>query len=198
MQTAATGLVAHERHLNSLSTITLLVTLTGVSMTFGALIVVFLMRAMRDEFWSHIKLPGILWFSTAVLIFSSVLFEMARKRLVADDPESFHRMMTGTIGMGVLFLFSQLAAGVQILRSGITMNNNPHSWFIFLFSGLHGLHIIAGLIGLAVLWRRTRERVSGPKYQMGTRAAARAVGIFWHYMDGMWILLFGLLIFWRP
>jgi heme/copper-type cytochrome/quinol oxidase subunit 3 len=32
---------------------------------------------------------------------------------------------------------------------------------------------------------------------MGTRAAAKAVGIFWHYMDGMWLLLFGLLIFWR-
>jgi heme/copper-type cytochrome/quinol oxidase subunit 3 len=48
-----------------------------------------------------------------------------------------------------------------------------------------------------VLWYRTRELASGPKYQMGTRAGARAVGIFWHYMDVMWIVLFALLLFWR-
>lgn len=198
MQTAANDLAAHERNLNSLSTITLVVTLTAVTMTFGALIAVFLMRAVRDEAWSHIQLPGILWFSTALLIASSLLFEAARRHLVTGDPEAFHRMTTWTIALGVLFLSSQIAAGIQILHSGVVMNNNPHSWFIFLFSGLHALHIIAGLIGLGVLWKRTRERVSGPKYQMGTRAGARAVGIFWHYMDAMWILLFALLIFWHP
>jgi cytochrome c oxidase subunit 3 len=197
MKTAAEDLVARERNLNSLSNITLIVTLTGVSMTFGALIVVFLMRALREDFWTPIQLPGILWFSTAVLVASSVLFQRALKKLLAGDAEGFHRLMTWTMTTGLLFLLGQISAGVQILHSGVILTNNPHSWFIFLFSGLHGLHILAGLIGLTVLWFRTRERVSGPRYQMGTRAAARAVGVFWHYMDAMWIVLFGLLLFWK-
>jgi len=197
MQMAAEDMVARERNLTSLSNITLIFTLTAVSMTFGALIVVFLMRALREDYWKPIHLPGILWFSTAVLLASSVLFHLARKKLLRDDSDGFHSLMTWTMGAGVLFLLSQIAAGVEILHSGVVLDNNPHSWFIFLFSGLHGLHIVAGLAGLSVLWYRTRERVSGPRYQMGTRAASRAVGVFWHYMDAMWILLFALLIFWK-
>jgi cytochrome c oxidase subunit 3 len=102
-----------------------------------------------------------------------------------------------TIALGILFLLCQMTAGYQILHSGVVLKNNPHPGFIFIFGGLHGLHIIAGLIGFIVLHFRTRERVSGPRYQMGTRVGARGVGIFWHYMDGMWLLLFALLIFWR-
>lgn len=197
MPSAVNDLAANERNLNSLSTITLVVTLTGVSMTFGALIVVFLMRGLQDLFWTQIRLPGILWLSTVILVASSFLFEYARKRLVAGEIEDFHRLITWTTGVGVLFLTTQVVAGAQVLQSVPTMTNNPHTWFIFLFAGLHALHIIAGLICFGVLWYRTRERASGPKYQMGTRAAARAIGIFWHYMDCMWIVLFALLIFWR-
>jgi cytochrome c oxidase subunit 3 len=193
----ANDMAARERNLNSLSTITLAVTLGFVTMTFGALVSVFLLRGLQPELWAHIQLPGILWASTVVLIASSVLFQRAHKQLKVNAIEAFNRLMAWTIGLGVLFLLGQVAAGAQILSSGVVLTNNPHCWFIFLFGGLHGLHIIAGLVGLIVLWYRTRERVSGPRYQMGTRAAAKAVGIFWHYMDGMWLLLFGLLIFWR-
>jgi cytochrome c oxidase subunit 3 len=197
MEIAAEDMVARERNLTSLSNITLIFTLTAVSMTFGALIVVFMMRGLREDFWKPIHLPGILWLSTAVLLASSVILQRAQRKLRAGDSDGFHRLMTWTIGAGVVFLLSQIAAGLQILHSGVVLDNNPHPWFIFLFSGLHGLHIVAGLVGLGVLWYRTRERVSGPKYQMGTRAASRAVGVFWHYMDAMWIVLFALLIFWK-
>ncbi len=188
---------ARERNLNSLGTVTVTVVLAGVTMTFGALIVVFLIRALKDEFWSHIKLPNILWLSTAVLVASSVFLEKARNKMRAGDWEGFHQGMKWTILLGVLFLAGQIAAWLQILLSSVTLTNNPHSWFIFLFSGLHGLHIVAGLAGLGYLFYRTREQASGPKYQMETRATARAVGIFWHYMDAMWLVLFALLIFWR-
>jgi cytochrome c oxidase subunit 3 len=197
MQTASSDLLARERDLNSTSTITLIVTLIVVSMTFGALIVAFMARSLNGRFWSHIQLPGTLWLSTAVLISSSVLFEFARRKLAANRIEAFHRLTLATIALSFLFLLCQIAAGYRILHAGVVLKNNPHSWFIFLFGGLHGLHIIAGLIGFTVLYRRTRERVSGPRYNMGTRVGARGVAIFWHYMDAMWLLLFGLLIFWR-
>lgn len=197
MQTAANDTLARERSLNSLSNITLIVTLAGVSMTFGALIAVFLLRAVRDESWTHIQLPAVLWLSTLVLIASSFVFEKARRQLIAGNEAAFNRMMVWTIALGGLFLLGQVTAGTQILQSGVILRNNPHSWFIFLFGGLHALHIVGGLIGFCVLYMRTREHATGPRYQMGTRAGARGVGIFWHYMDVMWLLLFGLLIFWR-
>jgi hypothetical protein len=132
METVTEDLAARERNLTSLSNITLIFTLTAVSMTFGALIVVFLMRALREDYWTKIQLPGILWLSTAILLASSFLFHFASKKLMAGDSDGFHRLMTWTITAGVLFLLSQITAGAQILNSGVVLTNNPHSWFIFL------------------------------------------------------------------
>jgi len=66
-----------------------------------------------------------------------------------------------------------------------------------LFTGLHAVHILAGLAGLAYLWHRARQQVSGPRYQMTTRAYANALTIFWHYLGFLWIVLFALLLTWR-
>jgi cytochrome c oxidase subunit 3 len=197
METALPELRTAERNINSLSTVTLVVTLIAVTMTFGAIIAVFVMRASRDEFWSHIQLPSVLWLSTALLLSSSFVYEAARNKLQSGDLGKFHHTMARAVALGVCFLFSQLTAWLQLLRSGVVLQNNPHSWFILLFSGLHGAHILLGLSGLIYLYWRSREPASGPKYQLTTRTLARSIGVFWHYMDGMWLLLFALLVFWR-
>ncbi|MBV8550859.1 MAG: cytochrome c oxidase subunit 3 [Acidobacteriaceae bacterium] len=195
---SATDTVAQERDLNSLSLITVIVVLATVTMTFGAMIAVFVVRSEYNRFWGHIHVPAVLWGTTTLLFASSVTFETARRRLARNDQAGFFRLATWTTGLGVLFLLGQIAAWIQILRSGVVLAYNPHSWFIFLFTGLHGLHILLGLAGLAYLLIRTREPAGGPKYQMKTKAVAKGVGAFWHYLDFLWLLLFGLLLFWRP
>lgn len=198
MDTVAADALARQRDLNSFSLVTVVVVLATVTMTFGAIIAVFVIRSSGSLFWGHIQLPKILWATTAALIGSSCTLEMARKRLGRHDQSGFFRLAGWTAGLGVLFLIGQVTAWLQVLHSGVILARNPHSWFIFLFSGLHGLHIVIGLAGLIYLLVRTREPVSGPKYQMKTRALAMGVSIFWHYLDFLWLVLFGLLLFWRP
>jgi cytochrome c oxidase subunit III len=190
-------LADRERDLNSLSLLTVIVVLVTVTMTFGALISVFLIRSNTPLFWEHIKLPITLWFTTAILITSSFTFESARRHLAQSDQIGFFQRVKWTTIAALLFLFGQTVAWVQILRSGVRLQKDPHSWFIFLFSGLHGIHILAGLAGLGYLLYRTREPVTGPKYQMYTRAVATGVAVFWHYLDALWVVLFILLWTWR-
>jgi cytochrome c oxidase subunit 3 len=194
---SSTDFIARERDLNSLSVLTVTVVLATVTMTFGAMIAVFLIRSQAPLFWGRISLPRILWFTTAVLLASSVTLEMARKRLGRNDQRGFFRLMAWTTALGLIFLAGQIAAWLQILHSGVILAKNPHSWFIFLFTGLHAVHILVGLGGLAYLLVRTREPASGPKYQMNTRVVANGVSIFWHYLDFLWIVLFTLLLTWR-
>jgi cytochrome c oxidase subunit III len=186
-----------ERELNSLSLLTSVVVLATVTMTFGAMIVVFIGRSEAPLFWGHIHVPRVLWATTAILLSSSATLEAARRRVQQNDQRGFFRLIAYTAGLGVLFLAGQIAAWIEILRSGIRLSNNPHSWFIFLFTGLHGLHILVGLAGLAYLLIRTRVPASGPKYQMTTRVVANGVSLFWHYLDFLWIVLFVLLLTWR-
>jgi cytochrome c oxidase subunit III len=193
----ATDTVARERDLNSLAVLTVVVVLATVTMTFGAMIAAFLIRSQSPLLWGHISLPPILWLTTAILLASSITFEVARRRLRHNEQREFFRFTAWTTALGLLFLAGQIAAGLQILNTRVILVRNPHTWFIFLFTGLHALHILIGLGGLAYLLVRTREPASGPKYQMNTRVIANGVSIFWHYLDFLWIVLFSLLLTWR-
>jgi cytochrome c oxidase subunit 3 len=194
---AAAQPAARERDLTSLSVLTVIVVLATVTMTFSAIIAVFVVRSGGKQFWGHIQIPSVLWATTCILLASSATFEKARRRLQDHDQRAFFRLTAWTAGLGVLFLLGQIAAWFQILDSGVVLARNAHSWFIILFTGLHGLHIVAGLAGLGYLLFRTREPASGPKYQMYTRVVTTGVSIFWHYLDFIWLVLFGLLLFWR-
>lgn len=193
----ATEIVTKERELNSLSVLTVIVVLATVTMTFGAMITVFIVRSLGPKFWGQLKFPPILWATTAVLLISSAIFEVARHRLRNGDQAGFFKLAACTAALGVLFLCGQISAWFQIMSSGVVLANNPHSWFIFLFTGLHGLHIVLGLIGLSWLLFRTRRPAGGRKYQMNTRVVANGVAIFWHYLDFIWIVLFVLLLTWH-
>ena len=190
-------LAAQERELNSLSNVTIIVVLAIVTMTFSALIAVFFVRSEGDMWWGQLRLPPILYATTAVLIASSVFLEKARRSLAINDQQRFFKLDAIATGLGVLFLLGQIAAWFEVMRSGVVLTKNAHSWFIFLFSGLHGLHIVVGLSGLIYLLFRTYQPASGPKYRMKTRVVANGVSIFWHFLDFLWLLLFGLLLFWR-
>src|ERR1700685_4051084 len=153
---SVTESATRERDLNSLSLLTTIVVLATVTMTFGAMITVFIGRSAAPLFWGHIQVPKVLWATTCLLLASSAVLEAARRRLQAQDQRAFFRLTAYATGLGLLFLAGQITAWFQILHSGITLANNPHSWFIFLFTGLHGLHIALGLAGLAYLLIRTR------------------------------------------
>lgn len=197
MQAVTTDPVTRERELNSLSTVTVTVVVAAVTMTFGAMIGVFFYRSAAPKFWGHLSVPYLLWLTTGVLIASSFTLEKARTLLRGGDQLGFNSSLKITTALALLFLAGQIAAWFQLLGTGIKLANNPHSWFLFLFTGLHGLHILAGLAGLGYLVVRTREKVSGPRYQMYTRVIARGVAIYWHYLDFLWVLMFTLLLLWK-
>jgi len=185
-----------ERDLNSVSLLTAGVVLATVTMTFGAMIAVFFYRS-EGKVWGHIAIPSVLWLSTALLLASSATLERARRALALNRQVLGFRLLAWTAALATAFLIGQVVAWFQVLRSGIQLAQNPHSWFIFLFTALHGLHILLGLGGIAYLVFRTREPVSGPRYQTKTRVVANGVSLFWHYLDFLWLVLFGLLLTWH-
>jgi len=197
VQSVTQAATTRERELNSMSLLTVIVVLATVTMTFGAMIAVFLIRSQAALYWGHLRVPPVLWASTLILLASSGLLEVARRDLAHQNQHRFFQLTAWATGLGVLFLIGQLTAWFQVLHSGVVLAQNTHSWFVFLFSGLHGLHILLGLGGLTYLLVRTRTPASGPKYQMTTRAAATGISLFWHYLDFLWIILFALLLLWR-
>jgi cytochrome c oxidase subunit 3 len=190
-------MLARERELNSLYMVTAIVVLVIVSVTFGALIFAFIWRSQNGYLWERLRIPSLLWLTMAILPASSALLERARRALKAGDRARFLHFLQWTTAFGFLFLLGQGAAWLQVVHSNVMLAFNKHAWFIFLFSGLHAVHILAGVGGLAYLLYRSYEPASGPRYQMTTRAYMNALAIFWHYLGFLWVVLFGLLLTWK-
>jgi cytochrome c oxidase subunit 3 len=96
-----------------------------------------------------------------------------------------------TIVLGVAFFGIQLYAWSYLVKNGVYFSNpNASQSFIYVFTGMHLLHIFAGLLLLAnTLWRsyRSIEQVKN-LYSM------QMSSIFWHFVDIIWIYLYVFLL----
>jgi cytochrome c oxidase subunit 3 len=177
------------------------IAVSSILMLFMALTSAYVFRAAVAG-WEKLQTPRWLWVSTAVILVSSVAFELARKGVHRDDRVAYRRWLGVVVVLGLTFLASQLLAWRELVAQGVYLATNPHSSFFYLLTSLHGLHLLGGICGLCYLLLRSRratlytgedERV----IKLRRRAAADAVGIYWHFMDGLWVYLFVLLFLWR-
>lgn len=174
------------------------VALASILMLFIALTSAYIVRGVPalgggEPDWVPIEMPSVLWINTAVLLLSSVSIELARRALKRNEYSSFKRWISLTTLFGVAFLGGQVLAWRQLAAQGVFINSHPHSSFFYLLTSLHGLHLLGGVIALAyVTVAALRMRIGFKR-----RTAVDVTAIYWHFMDGLWIYLFGLLFFFR-
>jgi cytochrome c oxidase subunit III len=160
----------------------------SILMFFMALASAFIVRRGSGSDWVPVHIPAILWVNTAVLLLSSFTLELARRRLANDDLSGFRALWTGTTFLGLLFLLGQVVAWRQLLLQGIFVASNPGSSFFYVFTGLHGLHLLGGVGALLYVALRNFERA-----KVSRAVAAEIVGHYWHFMDALWVFLLLLL-----
>ncbi len=137
--------------------------------------------------------PPVLWLNTAVILTSSLTFEVARRSLRHGSEAALNSWLMVTAVLGLGFLVGQLVAWQQLVASGFYLSTNRHSAYAYTFTGLHALHLAGGLLALLYVLVRTRRGWAAPR----KRVSIDATAIYWHFMDGLWIYLFILLFFWR-
>jgi cytochrome c oxidase subunit 3 len=169
----------------------------GIAMMFVGLSSAYIVRAASATDWRPLTMPRILWLSTTLIVLSSVTIETARRKLKASQAQAYVAWLslTGLLGLG--FLVSQLLAWQHLWRQGVFLASNPHSSFFYLLTATHGIHIIGGLLALLYVLFRARAQATDKVAIAKKQGRAEAVGIYWHFMDGLWIYLFLLLFLWR-
>lgn len=105
--------------------------------------------------------------------------------------------MIATAVLGGVFIASQLIVWLSLVSRGFYLQGNPYAGFFYILTAVHAVHVIGGIIALgAVLlrsWHPT-EREAESSYRANL---ARSVGWYWHFMGGLWIVLFLVLGFWK-
>jgi cytochrome c oxidase subunit 3 len=117
-----------------------------------------------------------------------VTMEKARKRLSLADLSGFRALWMVTTVLGLAFLAGQLAAWRLLVAQGIYVATNQGSSFFYIFTAVHGAHLLGGITALIYVYRRNFERAN-----VSLPTAAEVTSYYWHFMDGLWVFLLALL-----
>jgi cytochrome c oxidase subunit 3 len=175
------------------------VTIVGIVLLFVSLSVLYLLRKSGSN-WNTFKLPGIFWLSTVIIMGSSSTLYSAIQAFNKDKFASYKRLIGFTLILGTLFIVTQIAGWKQLFDTGIAMNNSVAGAFLYTLSGLHILHILGGIVYLAITYSSALKRVTYVDafvYSVNppTRLKLQLVSIYWHFIDVLWIYLFVFLLY---
>jgi cytochrome c oxidase subunit 3 len=173
------------------------IAIASIVMLFTALTSAYIVRMASSNDWTPLQMPKVLWLSTAVILLSSVTIEISKRSLKRAKDSQYGLWLTLTAILGVVFVGSQYAAWRNLARQGVYVATNPHSSFFYLFTAVHGLHVLGGLLALTYLLVRTRRKRDSVEGELRRVGAAEAATVYWHFLDGLWICLFLLLFFWK-
>jgi cytochrome c oxidase subunit 3 len=158
-----------------------------ICMSFAALTSAMVVRQGAAPDWRHFQLPQLLYVNTLVLLASSGTLEWSRRRIAAARLAALSGVYL-TLALGLLFVTGQVIAWRQLAAQGLFLATAPSSAFFYVFTALHGLHVLGGLVALLYVLRRLR-RIGGPV----PRVALRAAALYWHFMGALWLYLLVIL-----
>jgi len=160
-------------------------------MFFAALTSGFIVYSGGKGHGIHIILPQAFMYSTACILLSSVTLFIASKATKRLQFEKQRLYLWFTIALGILFFAIQVYAWMQLIAMGVYfVNNNASQTFIYVFTGMHLVHIIAGLLLLANTLIGSYRNIPQVKNVFRMEMSS----IFWHFIDIIWIYLYVFLL----
>jgi cytochrome c oxidase subunit 3 len=149
---------------------------------------------MRMELsdWRPLPIPPLLWLNTGVLVLSSVALQCA---VVAARRGQIDMVRLGLVTGGLTalaFLAGQLVVWRDLSASGYFLEANPANSFFYMITGMHGLHILGGLVALA----RTIAGAWGRYQPERLRLSVELCAMYWHFLLFVWLAVFVLLAGW--
>jgi cytochrome c oxidase subunit 3 len=127
--------------------------------------------------------------NTIVLLSSGVTCHFALEAIRHDNRRRFFILQVATIILGVGFEIGQLVEFINAFHRGLNLTANTFASAFFTMTGFHGAHVLGGLILLTlILYRAARGQFSS-RHHVGVAA----VTLYCHFVDVVWIFLFGIL-----
>lgn len=164
--------------------------LAVVTSFFMLSISAYTMRMEVGNDWLPVAPPGLLWVNSVVLILGSLALQRAWNAARHDDRDQLRIGLLAGGALTILFIIGQLAAWWQLHSAGSFMTGNPAASFFYLITGLHGLHMLGGLVA----WARTLARVRRGDTPARIRASVELCALYWHFLLLLWLGLFALLL----
>jgi len=164
--------------------------LVADAMTFAGFFAAYLtFRAVNPlpegaNFERELLLPTL---NTVLLLVSSVTFHRAGGALRRGDSRLCRNWLLLTVTLGAAFLAGQM---VEYFNLPFGLTDNLFASTFYALTGFHGLHVTLGVICILIVWWQARP---GGRLNSQEHFGFEAAELYWHFVDGIWVVLYGIL-----
>ncbi len=166
-------------------------TIMAASTVLFSLFVVAYSDRMLVSDWRNMPEPWLLWLNTGILVISSLVFHQTTKYA---KKEIYDKTKNSLYFIGFLaysFLIGQLIVWYQLMHNGYYATSNVANAFFYLFTTIHGLHIIGGIY----FWGKTTSKfITRSLKKEEINNLIEICAIYWHFLLAVWLVLFGLML----
>lgn len=140
--------------------------------------------------WAPMPQPRLLALNTALLVLASLVMEWTQRAARRGDAAAVQRGLatSGLFTFG--FLAGQLFVWKQLNDAGYLLTTNAAVSFFYLFTAVHGLHVVGGLVAWARAWRRAWRGADPARLRLGVELCTT----YWHYLLLVWGVIYVLLV----
>jgi cytochrome c oxidase subunit 3 len=166
---------------------TMWVAIGSIIMMFAGLTSAYIVKRSQAG-WAMIELPGIFWLSTLTILASSVTMYLSVKSFRDRNHPRYKQLLLATAFLGAAFLIMQVVGFMQYKDMDIRLvgaGSNASYSFILAIAGLHGLHVVGGVVALVIItFRALRSR-----HKSYSSVPVEILATYWHFVDILWIYL---------
>lgn len=163
-----------------------------IVMLFASQTSAYLVRRAEGN-WTEFTLPLIFWYSTGVLVVSSIFMHLAYLAGKKDEFTKLKLYISLAFGLGSTFLVMQYIGWQQLQGQDVFLKGNPSGSFMYILTGLHAFHLVTGLAVLLYSF----IAVFRNKVHSKNLTQIEVSATYWHFLDILWIYLFIFLIYFR-
>ena len=173
--------------------------LASDAMGFAGLFAAYCATRTHSEFWPDPNNPAVLnvnltALNTFVLICSSVTMVYSLQACKAGDKAKTSLWLLATMLGGLFFLGVQVYEYKHLSHGGMVPWKDNFCATFYSLTCYHGLHVLSGVVYLTCIFIGSLKGKYGPK----NSTPVEIVGLFWHFVDLVWILLFTFIYLLKP
>lgn len=137
--------------------------------------------------WLEFPLPDMFFYSTAVIVLSSITLHISYWAFKRMNTGLYRGMLVVSFLLGLLFVALQYMGWQAMGQMGVNIDTNPSGSFVYVISGVHAAHVLAGV---GVLTVALLHAFSLPHKVTPARTLRfELTYTFWHFVDLLWIYL---------
>ncbi len=168
---------------------TLWVGLASIIMMFAGLSSAYIVKRNQAN-WLTFDIPLIFWYSTAVIVLSSVTIWLCQKAFINREMRNYKSWLAVTTLLGMAFVLLQYMGFKQLWASGITLTRNVSFSFLYIIVGLHSVHVMGGVVALIIMYLKSLS-IKRKNY---SPVSIDLMSTYWHFVDFLWLYLLIFLV----